>query len=88
MSAVKARLAFFSENPQLIGHFTEHAPLMIGPEELQSASAQVSADVLIFDFSSYAGKKIYIGFRYEAAAGTSKFDVGTYEPDDIKISSK
>jgi len=41
-----------------------------------------------FDFSSYAGKKIYIGFRYEAAAGTSKFDVGTYEPDDIKISSK
>jgi len=41
-----------------------------------------------FDFSSYAGKKINIGFRYEAAAGTSKFDVGTYEPDDIKISSK
>jgi hypothetical protein len=41
-----------------------------------------------FDFSSYAGKKIHIGFRYEAAAGTSKFDVGTYEPDDIKISSK
>lgn len=54
MSAVKARLAFFSEDPQLIGHFTEHAPLMIGPEELRSTSAQVFADVLIFDFSSYA----------------------------------
>jgi hypothetical protein len=41
-----------------------------------------------FDFSSYAGKKINIGFRYEAAAGTSKFDVGTYEPNDLKISSE
>lgn len=38
-----------------------------------------------FNFSAYAGQKVRIAFRYEAAAGTNKNDVGTYEPDDIKI---
>ena len=38
-----------------------------------------------YDLTSYAGRKINIAFLYEAAAGTSRFDVGTYEPDDIKI---
>jgi hypothetical protein len=38
-----------------------------------------------YDLASYAGKKIYLAFRYQATAGTSKFSVGTYEPDDINI---
>lgn len=38
-----------------------------------------------FNLAAYAGKKINIGFRYEAAAGTAASSVGTYEPDDIKI---
>jgi hypothetical protein len=39
-----------------------------------------------FDLSAYAGKKIYIGFNYKAAAGTTASSVGTYEVDNIKIS--
>lgn len=41
-----------------------------------------------YDLATYAGKKIYLAFRYEAPAGTSKFSVGTYEPDDINISGQ
>jgi hypothetical protein len=41
-----------------------------------------------FDLSSYAGKKIHIAFRYEAPAGTSKFDVATYQVDKINISEQ
>lgn len=41
-----------------------------------------------FDLSAYLGKKIYIAFRYDAAAGTNKNSVATFEPDDMKISSK
>ncbi len=39
-----------------------------------------------YSFAAYAGQKINFGFRYEAAAGTLPANVGTYEPDDIKIS--
>ncbi|MFY7898991.1 MAG: DUF5689 domain-containing protein [Chitinophagaceae bacterium] len=38
-----------------------------------------------FNLATYAGQKINIGFRYEANAGTTPNTVGTYEPDDIKI---
>ena len=38
-----------------------------------------------YNLGTYAGKKIYIGFRYQATAGTAASAVGTYEPDDIKI---
>lgn len=38
-----------------------------------------------YNLGTYAGKKIYIGFRYQATAGTAASSVGTYEPDDIKI---
>ncbi len=37
--------------------------------------------------SAYAGQKINIGFRYEAPAGTAPSAVGTYEPDDIKVTA-
>jgi hypothetical protein len=39
-----------------------------------------------FDFTPYIGKKVYLAFLYEAPAGTSPSLVGTYEPDDLKIS--
>lgn len=39
-----------------------------------------------FNFAAYAGQKVNIAFRYEATAGTTASTVGTYEPDDIKIS--
>ena len=39
-----------------------------------------------FDFTPYIGKTIYLAFLYEAPAGTSPNSVGTYEPDDLKIS--
>ena len=39
-----------------------------------------------YSFTAYAGQKINFGFRYEAAAGTLPANVGTYQPDDIKIS--
>lgn len=38
-----------------------------------------------FSLTTYAGQKINIGFRYEAPAGTAPSAVGTYEPDDIKV---
>ncbi len=38
-----------------------------------------------YNFTAYLGQKINIAFRYEAPAGTSPSLVGTYEPDDIKI---
>lgn len=41
-----------------------------------------------YDLASYAGKKIHLAFRYQATAGTSKFSVGTYEPDDINIAGQ
>ncbi len=39
-----------------------------------------------FDFTAYIGKTVYLAFLYEAPAGTSPSLVGTYEPDDLKIS--
>ncbi len=39
-----------------------------------------------FDFSAYIGKNVYLAFLYEAPAGTPASLVGTYEPDDLKIS--
>jgi hypothetical protein len=39
-----------------------------------------------YDLSAYAGKKIYLAFKYEVAAGTAKSAAATYEPDDMKIS--
>ncbi len=41
-----------------------------------------------FDLSPYLGKKIYIAYRYDAPAGTNKNNVATFEPDDMRISSK
>lgn len=41
-----------------------------------------------FDLSAYAGKKVYLAFRYDAPAGTNKNNVATFEPNDMKISSK
>jgi hypothetical protein len=39
-----------------------------------------------YDLSTYAGKNIYLAFRYDAPAGTNKNNVATFEPDDMKIS--
>jgi hypothetical protein len=39
-----------------------------------------------FNFSAYAGQKINLAYRYEAAAGSAASAVATYEVDDIKIS--
>ena len=39
-----------------------------------------------YDFAAYVGKTIHLAFLYEAPAGTSASSVGTYEPDDLKIS--
>ncbi len=39
-----------------------------------------------FDFTPYLGKNVYLAFLYEAPAGTPASLVGTYEPDDLKIS--
>jgi hypothetical protein len=38
-----------------------------------------------YNFTSYAGQKINIAFRYEVPAGTPSGSVTTYEPDDLKI---
>lgn len=39
-----------------------------------------------FNLAAYAGKKVYLAFRYEAPAGTAAGSVATFEPDDMKIS--
>ena len=39
-----------------------------------------------FDLSAYAGKNVYIAFKYEVPAGSSKNAVGTFEVDDLRIS--
>jgi hypothetical protein len=39
-----------------------------------------------FNLSAYAGKTVYLGFRYDVPSGSNKNAVATFEPDDIKIS--
>lgn len=41
-----------------------------------------------FDLSAYVGKKVYFGFRYDVPSGSAKNAVATFEPDDIRISSR
>lgn len=38
-----------------------------------------------FDLTAYAGQNVYLAFKYEALAGTTPSLVGTYRPDDLKI---
>jgi Family of unknown function (DUF5689) len=38
-----------------------------------------------YNFGIYAGQKVNVAFQYQVNAGVAQSTVGTYEPDDIKV---